>query len=634
MEAVGGLFDSTVSFALSGTGLVIIILLLWWKGPRMLKPDTQKAYIVTGYKFPTVWNKEQFVIKSKPQMYLGLGSSRPEVVNLNSFSVQIERKGKEMALTLKDHVKAEVEAVFYIRVNKSDDAAIIQAKQSLGEIDEQRIREFLEPTFDAGLRVAAATMTIEEIHSERQKFLDTVKQAVDLKPYGLELTDVALRRFGQAALADFNANDSFDAQGLKKVTGIIMESEKVRNDLNQTTATEIAERNQQEEVKRLEIKESQRQAELGQGERIQQAEAEQAKRVAEFRAQNQQQADMAAIKAEEETGARRIAKDRELALAEEEKQRALAIAKAQREEQTESAQITKQKTVETAERDKQIALHAKAAEEAAAQEAANEASAKAVEAEQAVITVKSVAEADRQKQIEVIAAETEAGKAAASEKITAEARLLVAEKSAEAARIEAAGLAEAVKIEAAAESEAAEVRARAAYQEEFQKRKAVADGMGAEADAQKEAVRGAECAERGSPRAPRQPGARQDHAGGGRQDGRRLREGRAFQHHVDGRHAAAGRHPGRSERACRRRRDRPGAQRLSEHAGHQAAFGQGGDGARRRFRHCRLPAGPPRPQAEQRARQGSGLGGGLTAIGRPGESRRPVRGGEWEQGRN
>ena len=194
---------------------------------------------------------------------------------------------------------------------------------------------------------------------------------------------------------------------------------------------------------------------------------------------------MAAIKAEEETGARRIAKDRELALAEEEKQRALAIAKAQREEQTESAQITKQKTVETAERDKQIALHAKAAEEAAAQEAANEARAKAVEAEQAVITVKSVAEADRQKQIEVIAAETEAGKAAASEKITAEARLLVAEKSAEAARIEAAGLAEAVKIEAAAESEAAEVRARAAYQEEFQKRKAVADGMGAEADAQR-----------------------------------------------------------------------------------------------------------------------------------------------------
>lgn len=495
-----GIFNAAatvgVGLAVGGVALAGAALGYWIAGPRLLKPTTQKAYVVTGYTpgtvFKALWplnwfkgkSKKQFVVKDGPQWYMKGGSSAPEEVSLNTFSVSISKKDGE-ALTLKDHVKAEVETEFYIRVDKSSDEAIIQALQSFGVVNDATISKVLEASFDSALRQAAANMNVEEIHADREKFLQTVKTSMDLKPFGLELVDVALRSFRQAALDSFNENDYFDAQGLEKIRKTTEASRKKVNDEVKSTQTLIAERDKEEAIKQLKIAEQQEAARLAKEEEVARMTAEQQKRVAEIQAKEEKEAELAKIQAAQETEARAIEKARQIGLADEQKAQALAIAKEEREKASREAEIAKQKQVELAERDKQIALHGKMLEEAAAEKAANEKKAEAVEAEESVKTARQLAEAERNKKVEIIKAEEEAGRTAAGEKIAADAKVYVAQKEAEAAREQASGIAEALRIEAIAESEAAKVRAEGAYQESFQALKALADGKMAEAEAQR-----------------------------------------------------------------------------------------------------------------------------------------------------
>lgn len=459
--------------------------LAWTKGPRQLQPENGTARVISARHWPKFWEKGKIVARDGAEMYLKWGASSASDIPLNTFRVDVARKGKDQALTLDDKVKAEVAAEFYVRVDSSSPASIIQAMESLGgDIDERKITEYCTPKFDAALRQAAAKMQIEQIQTEREQFRTTVKDALDsLKDDGLILVDVALRQLNQSPVEDFDPNNYFDAQGLEKVTKIVEQSKKIINDTKEEATTQIKTRNKDEEIRRLTIAEEQKKATLAQAERVRQLEAEQAKRVAEIEAENTKMANLAHIKAEEETESRRIAMQQQVGVAEEQKQQALKVANEARLKAEQEAAIGRQKAVDLAERDKQIALHAKAQEEADAEKAANEKKAEAVEAAEAVKTAQQVAEAERGKRVEVIKAQQEAEKATAAEKIAADARVYVAEQAAKAAKTEATGVADALKIESEADAAAAKLRAEAAYEEEFKRLKALADGKAADADA-------------------------------------------------------------------------------------------------------------------------------------------------------
>lgn len=476
MDALSGIFNLAANVAVYvGYASAVVIPLVggywaWFKGPRQLKPENDVARVITARQWPNFFKKSKIVAKDGARMYLNWGASKESDVPLGTFRVEVTRKGKDAALTLADKVKAEVNAEFFVRVDATSDESIIRALESLGgKIDDRKIMEYCTPKFDAALRAAAAKMQIEEIQTNREEFRNSVKEALDsLQNDGLVLIDVSLRRLDQSPLEDFDPNNFFDAQGLKKVTETIEKSKQIINDTKQTAETAIQERNKDEAVRRLTIQEQQRQASLAQEERVRQLEAEQAKRVAEIQAKNDEEAKTAQIRAEETVEQARILKERQIAVSEEKKQQDVAVARAERERVSREAEINKS-----------IALHARAQEEADAERAANEKRAEAVEAEEGVKTARQVAEAEREKRIAVIAAQAQAEEAAASERIAAQARVEVAELS----KREAAEQAEALRIEAQAAKDAAILAAEGAYAEIFQKAKAAADGLLAEAEA-------------------------------------------------------------------------------------------------------------------------------------------------------
>lgn len=487
LESLSSVFNAVVFYGVAGTTAAIAIPLLWFKGPRQLKPENQTAKIITARGWPNVFTKGKIVAKDGAEMYLGWGASDIGDIPLGTFSVPVVRKGKgeDPALTLADKVKAELTAEFLVRVDTSSKEKMIRAMETLqGTITKESIAQYCTPKFDDALRTAAAKMSIEELQSEREQFRQTVREALKtLEEDGLVLSDVLLRQLNQSPIGDFEKDNYFDAQGLKKVVQVIEESKKIINDTEQSSKTQIQERNKDEEIKRLAITEQQTKETLSQNERVQQMQAEQAKRVAEIKAENDKMAKLAQLKAEEEMESRRITKEQQVGVAEEQKQQALKVANETRQRAEQEATIARQKQIELAERDKQIALNAKALEEAEAEKAANEKRAEAVEAAEAVTTARLVAEAERNKQVEVIKAQQEAEKTTAAQKIDADSRVYIAEQNAKAAKTEAAGLADALKIESGAEAEAAKLEAQGAYEKEFQRLKAVADGKLADADA-------------------------------------------------------------------------------------------------------------------------------------------------------
>jgi len=212
--------------------------------PKMIKPNSGTAKIVTGYKFPSI-RSSQFVVRSKPTAVWKFGLTDPEDVSLKSFTVKVARKGihlpkdekgnilqrieqdiagqKDESLTLKDKIKAEVDVDFYVQVDTEDspeekdadgkvihaamtgDQKIILAKRTLGTVDEKTIEAYLAAKADSALRAAAAQMTIDEIQSDREAFLKNVLKNISLTEHGLKVTDAALqperllRRSGSAA---------------------------------------------------------------------------------------------------------------------------------------------------------------------------------------------------------------------------------------------------------------------------------------------------------------------------------------------------------------------------------------------------------------------------------------------------
>lgn len=484
MDPITGALILTAIFGAT----VIGGLIARWKGPRFLKPENETAKVITA---TTGWNPfgraQKVVAKDGPILYWKFSASDSSEIPLETYKVAIERKGKTDALVLKDRVKVEVAAEFYVRVDSTDSKTMSTALEALGgQIDKDKIESFCTAKFDAALRAAAAGMEIEQVQENREDFRRAVIAALDtLNKDGLELVDVSLRQLNQSPIADFEPTNLLDAQGLKKVTKIVEESRKIVNDTRQENRVAIAERDKEAENQTLIIDEQRRKAAVEQEERVKQIEAEQSRRVAEFQAEQAKQAALAQLKAEQEREARRIEKERAVAVAEEQRLASIAVAKAEHEAAAQQAEIAKQKALELAAQDKQISLHQKTQEEAAAAELANQARAKAVTAEQAVVTARELAEAERLKQVEVLTAQKEAEKTAAGQRINADAQVYVAEKNAMAATTEARGRSEALTIAAQAESDAAKKRAEGAYQEQYQPLKAIADAKVAEAEAER-----------------------------------------------------------------------------------------------------------------------------------------------------
>jgi len=327
-------------------------------------------------------------------------------VNLRTMKLGVNPRGTN-ALITKDNLRSNILAQFYIRV-QADREHILNAARSLGEnsVNAESVEALVSEKLVSALRAIASQMELFEIHTKRDEFAERVKEHVksDLEANGLLLESVTISELDQTDPTELSDNNVFDAQGKRKITEITAAAAVERNNL---------ERNAEQAKKLQDVATRQKILEL---ERQQaEAEANQRTEIAKIQAEKSREAQEAVIAQEKSVEIARIDKDKTLQQAEIGRQQAVEVTRVgqekavqaatiAREQELQRASVEKDQAVQMAERTKQIAIAMKEAERAKAEEASLIAQAAQEKANQDVMSVTQIAEAERDANKKLIAA--------------------------------------------------------------------------------------------------------------------------------------------------------------------------------------------------------------------------------------
>ncbi|ENH2159060.1 flotillin family protein [Escherichia coli] len=363
-------------------------------------------------------------------------------INMNTLKLEVSRSTIDSLIT-KDRMRVDVVVAFFVRVKPSVEG-IATAAQTLGQrtLSPEDLRMLVEDKFVDALRATAAQMTMHELQDTRENFVQGVQNTVaeDLSKNGLELESVSLTNFNQTSKEHFNPNNAFDAEGLTKLTQETERRRRERNEVEQDVEVAVREKNRDALSRKLEIEQQEAFMTLEQEQQVKTRTAEQNARIAAFEAERRREAEQTRILAE-----------RQIQETEIEREQAVRSRKVEAEREVRIKEIEQQQVTEIANQTKSIAIAAKSEQQSQAEARANLALAEAVSAQQNVETTRQTAEADRAKQVALIAAAQDAETKAVELTVRAKAEKEAAEMQA-AAIVE---LAEATRKKGLAEAQRA-----------------------------------------------------------------------------------------------------------------------------------------------------------------------------------
>jgi|HigsolmetaAR202D_1030399.scaffolds.fasta_scaffold13528_1 uncharacterized membrane protein YqiK len=492
--------------------LVFLPLAFWAMVARFyVKTTADRAYVRTGFGKPrVVVNGGGWVIPAFNQVTW---------VDLRTMDIDIERTEANALLTI-DPQYADIRAIFYIKVNPiAEDIERAARTIGGGEVNTDSVKRLVESKLEGALRDVAATFTLMSLHQEREKFVERVQNLVrsDLAENGLVLESVSITALKSARQGSFGVDDVFGAQVARANAEVIQRALKQRNEIDQTTQTEIAkrnataeqERNEIERMKQLEISrrnalankeqnDIERSTELEIATRnamveqeklnlernLAQAKATQQREIAIRMAEEKSAAEQVAYERQQIAELARVAKERAIAeaekakeqaiqLAEQRKQQAIQLAEQEREREVQRSAVEKEQAVQVADQERKVALALEMAKLEAAEKERLAIAAQREAAEQDVFTVQETAAAKREAQIEIIRAERDAQREMINRKNDveleafkrikdAEAEATALNRKAEAEATAAIKMAEARRTEAQAAADAEKLRAEAA----------------------------------------------------------------------------------------------------------------------------------------------------------------------------
>ena len=429
-----GVPATIILVAIIGIGVVI--------GRLYHRAEKDRAYVRTGFG-------GQKVVVDGGSVVLPIFQSIAWV-NLQTLRLDVRRDAQDAMIT-KDRMRVDIGVEFYVRV-KPDASSIALAAQTLGERTNEaaQLRELVEAKFVDALRSVAATMSLADLQEKRADFVKAVQSfvATDLELNGLELESASLTKLDQTDTKYFNPNNAFDAEGLTALTRIVEAKRQERNLTVRNAEVAIAQQDLDATQKTLEIARLKKDAELSQQRDI-------ANKTAETRAAAAlKEAEASRAEAEAKISAQQSIAERQAA-AKQVQESAVIVAdlaiqqkRIEAERTAETLRIAKQRDIELADQARAIAVADQSRAESEARAKAEQARALATAAAESVQTARDVAIAERDKQTAVIAAKKTAEQDATRITVAAQAERDAAENRAAAIKTLAQAEADAAKVKA------------------------------------------------------------------------------------------------------------------------------------------------------------------------------------------
>jgi len=308
-------------------------------------------------------------------------------VNMQTLRIEV-RRTDESSLITKDRLRVDMGAEFYVSVDPTEEA-VDRASQTLGDrtFDADRLRELIEGKLVDALRSVAARMTMDELHEQRSEYVREVAEllATPLMRNGLALESVSLSALDQTAFSALDENNAFNAVGMRKLAEVIAKSKKERAEIDADAEVSVHRSSMEASKRKLEIDLEQEEAQIRQTEALESLKAAQLSEVAARKAESEKSIHESRINMERDIRSADIAREKIIR----------------------QAEIDQTTELEIAEQDRVIAISKKIQDESKARAAADLAKAEAVKATEAIATARSMAEAQRKKQIAVLHAQQE-----------------------------------------------------------------------------------------------------------------------------------------------------------------------------------------------------------------------------------
>ena len=425
--------------------LFLILLVLFSKFYQRSSKDV--AFVRTGM------GGEKIVLTSGAMAIPIIHQVTP--VNMNTLRLNVERSNDKGLITL-DKMRIDIQSAFYVRV-KGDEDGVAKAAQTLGArtLNPQSIQELLEGKFIDAIRAVVASMTLEELHSEARDFTNRVAKLVDdvVTKNGLELESVSLSSMDQTDKQYLDPSNTFDAEGLVKVTRETEGSRRTRNEIEKNTDLKIAQTNLEAEKKNLDVKRESEYARLQTDLDVTTKQVEQTTQISIIRAIKQKEAAEVEIVQNEETEINKFASEKTIKQERILTEKAIRNAEIVKAKALEITEIDRSKEIKIAENNKEIDILKKELEVHKAREESRKIEILAVEAEEEVNSRREVAIAEKEKAVSHVRALRVAEDKAIEITKSAEAEKLAAEDLAGARKITSVAEANSIREELAARAE-------------------------------------------------------------------------------------------------------------------------------------------------------------------------------------
>ena len=275
-------------------------------------------------------------------------------ISLNTMRIEVIREGSEALITY-DFNRGDVEVVFYLKVEPKEDD-VLRAAQALGDksMTPETVRELIEPKLEGALRSVAAESEIQELLQKRQEFADKVQEACgqDLEiQNGLTLETVSIIRVDQTPVETLDAENRFDAVGIREITEITAEQEREKVDIVQRKEVAIVQIEVAARIEKLEAEQEQAWAESDQQKNIAIYAAEREAETLKFQFEMEQSVQEREYEMKQEVERARITQEQVVQERDIEMVRDVEVARVQQEQIVQEREIEKNLIVETAQID-------------------------------------------------------------------------------------------------------------------------------------------------------------------------------------------------------------------------------------------------------------------------------------------
>ncbi|RKU19082.1 hypothetical protein C6500_11655 [Candidatus Poribacteria bacterium] len=271
-------------------------------------------------------------------------------ISLNTMRIEVIREGPEALITY-DFNRGDVEVVFYLKV-EPEETDILRAAQALGDksMTPETVRELIEPKLEGALRSVAAESDIQDLLQKRQEFADKVQSACgeDLEiQNGLTLETVSIIRVDQTPVETLDAENRFDAVGIREITEITAEQEREKERIVQEKEVAIVQIEVDARIQKLEAEQQQAWAESDQQKNIAIYAAEREAETLKFQFEMEQGVQEREYVMKQEVERARIRQEQVIQEREIEMNRDIEVARVQQEQIVAEREIEKNLIVET-----------------------------------------------------------------------------------------------------------------------------------------------------------------------------------------------------------------------------------------------------------------------------------------------